>query len=248
MTADTDVDPIDALERLGLPNYEARVFVALQKLGTGSAKEVSTVADVPQSQVYGTAESLAERGLLEIQETTPKTYRPVPIEEARDRLRERFERSQERAFEYLESVKGERSETPESEAGVWRLSGAAAIESRTVELIDGATRRIIYGTNPAVGRSEAVEERLLERAREGIDVVLLDEAVDSSEPPETLRVVTPAIEAGTQAGRLLVVDDDTILMSVSEDGTETAIWSANSGFGAVLVPLVEDAIAPESPP
>lgn len=244
MTGDSEFDPIEALERLGLPNYEARVFVALQKLGTGSAKNVSSIADVPQSQVYGAAELLETRGLLEIQHSTPKTYRPVELAEAQDRLRERFERTQEQAFEYLETVKDERAETAETEAGVWRLTGTAAIDDRTAELLDEATDRIVYGTNDPIPLSAAIRERLEERGAAGIPVILLSDDSTLGERLANVEVIPPAITGGAQAGRLLVVDDDTILMSVADGETETAIWSARSGFGRVLVPLVEDAIAP----
>jgi len=48
-------DAVDALKSLGLTTYEARTFVALQKLGAGTASEVADIADVPRSQVYGAA-------------------------------------------------------------------------------------------------------------------------------------------------------------------------------------------------
>lgn len=245
MTGDSEFEPIEALERLGLPNYEARVFVALQKLGTGSAKDVSSIADVPQSQVYGAAESLEARGLLEIQDSTPKTYRPVELDEAQDRLRERFERTQKQAFEYLETVKDERAGSAETEAGVWRLTGTAAIDDRTAELIDEATDRIVYGSNDPIPLSPAIRERLEERGAAGIPVTLLSDDESLEEQLSNVTLIPPAIADGAQAGRLLVVDDDTILMSVADGETETAIWSARSGFGRVLVPLVEDAIAPK---
>lgn len=247
MTVDSEFDPIEALERLGLPNYEARVFVALQKLGTGSAKDVSSVADVPQSQVYGAAESLEARGLLEIQHSTPKTYRPVTLGEAQDRLRERFERTQERAFEYLETVKDERRDAVEPEAEVWRLTGSAAIDDRTAELAGDARRRIVYGTNDPISLSDSVGRRLEERAADGVRVVVLSDEDETADRLSNASVVPPAISSGAQSGRLLVVDDDTILMSVVEDEEEIAIWSAESGFARVLVPLVEDALAPSLP-
>ncbi|MFW5919265.1 MAG: TrmB family transcriptional regulator [Halanaeroarchaeum sp.] len=247
MTVDAEFDPIEALERLGLPNYEARVFVALQKLGTGTAKDVSSVADVPRSQVYGAAESLEARGLLEIQHSTPKTYRPVTLDEAQDRLRERFDRAQKRAFEYLEAVKDERTDAAEPEAGVWRLTGSAAIDDRTAELAEEASSRIVYGTNDPISLSESVEKRLQERAADGVRVVVLSEKEEIADRLSNVAVVPPTITGGAQSGRLLVVDDDTILMSVVEDEEEIAIWSAESGFARVLVPLVEDALSPSLP-
>jgi len=243
MTAESEFDPIDALEQLGVPNYEARVFVALQKLGTGTAKDVSSIAAVPRSQVYGAAESLEQRGLIEIQHSTPKTYRPVELDEARARLRERFERNQERAFDYLETVQNERAHSVEAQEGVWRLSGAAAIESRTIALIDDASDRIVFGTQDPALFSDAIVEHLRAQSEAGIAVTVIADDQRTVDLVSGLDVVAPTIAEGDQAGRLLIVDDDTILMSVENDD-ETAIWSARSGFARVLVPLVEDAIAP----
>lgn len=243
MTTASEFDPIDALEQLGVPNYEARVFVALQKLGTGTAKDVSSIADVPRSQVYGAAESLERRGLIEIQHSTPKTYRPVDLDEARARLRERFERNQERAFEYLETVQNERARSVEAQEGVWRLTGAAAIEGRTVALVDEARDRIVFGAQDPELYTETIVEHLRDRSAAGVDVTVIAEDERTLDRVRGLDVVAPTIAEGDQAGRLLVVDDDTILMSVEND-EETAIWSSRSGFARVLVPLVEDAIAP----
>ena len=244
MSTEQPVDPIGALEALGLPNYEAKVFVALQKLGTGTAKEVGEVADVPRSQVYGTAESLEERGLIEIQQSTPKSYRPVPLDEAKQRLEERFETNSERAFSYLEQVKDDRATGAEQQEGVWRLSGTAPIESRMVQLVDSAAQRIIIGLNQEVEFTPVLQKRLEAQAQAGRLVVVLAEdpaAVPSLEGVH-VQIIPSPLRGSEQSGRLLLVDEDTILLSVLEDdGTETAVWSARSGFARVLIPLVEDA-------
>lgn len=244
MSSEQSFDPIGALEALGLPNYEAQVFVALQKLGTGTAKEVSEIADVPRSQVYGTTEALEDRGLIEIQQSTPKTYRPVPLEEARGRLEERFESNSERAFSFLEQVKDDKAGTDEQQEGVWRLDGAASIENRTLQLIESADRRVVFGVNEDVEFTPAIIDHLEERAADGLLVVILAQDPDNVPDIEgaEMYVIPPSLQGSEQAGRLLLVDDDTVLLSVVErDGTETAIWSARSGFARVLLPLVEDA-------
>lgn len=51
-----ETDAIEALTELGLTEYEARCFVALSQLTQGTAKEISRVADVPQSRVYDVTE------------------------------------------------------------------------------------------------------------------------------------------------------------------------------------------------
>lgn len=248
MSTDT-IDPIAALESLGLPNYEAKVFVALQKLGSGTAKEVGELADIPRSQVYGTAEALEERGLIEIQESTPKRYRPVALDEARDRLEERFESNTERAFSHLEQVKGDRADAAQKQEGVWRLEGTAAIESRTRKLIEGATDRILIGLNERVPFDERMAAQLEEQAVSGANVVVLTEDPEIVPSLENVQifVIPPNLRNSEQAGRLLIVDADTVLMSVvDERGTETAIWSAGTELARVIVPLVEDATLPDS--
>ncbi|MUV88736.1 hypothetical protein GJ629_01590 [Halapricum sp. CBA1109] len=101
-----DEDAIEGLTRLGLTTYEARVFLALQKLDTGTASEVAEVSEVPRSQVYGTADDLEQRGLIEIQETRPAVYRPVDPDTAEQRL-----------LEQLESTGGGRLATCRTSAG-----------------------------------------------------------------------------------------------------------------------------------
>ncbi|MFB6266883.1 MAG: TrmB family transcriptional regulator [Halodesulfurarchaeum sp.] len=251
MSQDPDQDPIQSLESLGLPNYEARVFVALQKLGTGTAKEVSDVGDIPRSQVYGAADSLEERGLIEIQDSTPKTFRPVSLPEARERLQERFRRNQEQAFEYLDEVQNEQRATAEEQEGVWRLSGQAAVEGRTRKLVEDATDRVVLGFNEGVSFADELRDRVAEKRQTGVSVTVLEQDPGAREELREagFEVVEPRITETAQAGRLLVVDRDTILMSVlDDDGTETAIWSAHTGFARVLVQLVEDAVVGPAEP
>jgi len=100
-------EAVDAFEQLGLTSYEAKVFIALHRLGAGTARDVAEITDVPRSQVYSVAESLENRGLLEVQQSNPIRYRPVSVDEARDTLRTQFERERDRAFEYVETVKNE---------------------------------------------------------------------------------------------------------------------------------------------
>src|SRR5699024_1189511 len=64
-------EAVAALKRLGLSSYEAQVFIALQRLDTATVREVDRTTEVPRSQIYGAAEDLAERGLVDIQQSTP---------------------------------------------------------------------------------------------------------------------------------------------------------------------------------
>ena len=245
MTSD-ETAAVDALERLGLSNYEAKVFIALQALGTGTARDVYQVAEIPRSQVYGAAESLAERGLVEVQQSTPMQYRPVSLEEAERLLEERFDRERTQAFEFLKSVR-ERHDTAEEREDIWSVNGTDHVSDRIEHLIEEADETAVFGAADTNLLTEAIYKRLFAAADTGVDVVVVSENPDVRElfegeesitvyaPPDSLR--------NERAARMLVVDDAAVLLSVrgenrAEPEDEAAIWSESSGFATVLAEIL----------
>jgi len=233
-------DAVGALKALGLPNYEARVFVALQRLGEGTAREVSDVSSVPRSQVYGGADELAERGLVEVVESSPKRYRPVSLDAARSHLTERIEREQRRAFEALESL---RALDPEVTGGqdVSTLRGRQPIDERLLGLIEGAERRIVLVVPAASSLPPSVAAAVRDRAAAGVEATLLTAQADiraafEDDPVEVI-VMTEDSPADF-AGRALMIDEATILLAVATpDGDavdEEAMWTADTSIGRIL--------------
>ena len=239
-----EADAIEAFERLGLTSYEAKVFIALQALGSGTAREVANVADVPRSQVYSVAESLEERGLLEVGQSTPIRYRPVDIEEAQETLEDRFERERERAFEYVESVR-EETGGEEAQEDIWTIRGRNRVDDRVVDVLSEADERIVFGTRLPELVTDEIERSLEDRAAAGVDVSAVSRSAavrDRLGDLEGVSAYTPPEHraADDRSGRIVLVDDDTVLLSVvDDDGEETAIWSAGSLFASVLIQLIE---------
>lgn len=245
-----ETDALTALTDLGLTSYEAEVFVALQKLGIGSASDVDRIADVPRSQVYGSADKLADRGLVEVQQSDPMQYRPVGLDEARELLRNRYEHREARAFDYLEHVRTTREDVDEKRDDIWTIHGRDAVTRRTIQLVADANERVLYGASP-VTIDEDLYEALVEAASTGVEVTVVsaDEEVlerfDGETTVTTRGVGTDLTPKGQDPGRLLVVDDETVLLSILGDETvpdlqsETAIWSARSGFAAVIIRLLD---------
>ncbi|MFC5366650.1 TrmB family transcriptional regulator [Salinirubrum litoreum] len=238
-------EAVEALERLGLSNYEARVFVALQRLGTGTAKEVHSVADVPRSQVYGAAEELEERGLIEIQRSTPKRYRPVSIETAKAQLRARLEREQERAFTCLDEIQRSGGDV-ESRDDVWTVRGTEPVTDRLVDLAERAESELFFGAASPELVPDHLVETLRRQAEAGLSVRVVSESAEVRDlfaGTENVTVEQPVEEAPRGfTSRFLLVDDSAILLSVvTGDGgqvpgtaEETAIWSADTAIAAVL--------------
>lgn len=241
-------DAIDAMEELGLTRYEAKVFIALQQLGIASASEIGQATDVPRSQVYGTAESLEEHGLVEIQQSNPIRYRPVGLEEAQQTLREQYEMYQRNAFDYLESVRQQQPRGAEQQEDIWTVRGSDHIDTRVQELATGASDQVVYGCGEAL-LDEQTAETLVDRGNEGIDVTVMsrDETVRSRFTDTAVGTFAFPSEVDSprnQAGRVLSADGDTILLSVLGAPVapavpeETAIWSSGTGFAVTFTLLL----------
>jgi sugar-specific transcriptional regulator TrmB len=243
-------DAIEGLTRLGLSAYEAKVFVGLHKLGTGSAGEVADVTDVPRSQVYGAAEGLEELGLIDVQEGTPTVYRPIPVSEARQHLYERVKDAGDTAFDYVESVAGEHADEEDSGESVWRTDGRVNVAQRAATMIREADERVRYGAGDTERLEESVLASLSAVADCGVQVTVTSADAD---------VVAAARDAGLEAitipdtatpdlsnGRVMVVDDDGVLLSVLPTAAmphisrETGFWSFDTAFARMLVTLIDE--------
>ncbi|MFC7138978.1 TrmB family transcriptional regulator [Halosimplex aquaticum] len=248
MTDDGESEAVEALQRLGLSKYEAQVFIALERLGAGTARDVDRMTDVPRSQVYGAAENLEERGLVEVQQSNPIQYRAVPLDEARETLTERFEREQARAFDYLETARRGEDYKDEHQEGVWTVHGRDNVSARVRQIVADAREHVLYASGPELV-DEEVAAALRERAEE-VDVWVCSEFSDDPAITEQFAdsavTVAPFPEDPTAdaAGRLLAVDGETVLLSVlgGEElpgvRTETAIWSSDTGIATVLLQLL----------
>ncbi|MFA9416876.1 TrmB family transcriptional regulator [Natrinema sp. HArc-T2] len=248
-----ETEAVDAFEDLGLTSYEAKVFIALHRLGAGTARDVADITDVPRSQVYSVAESLESQGLLEVQQSNPIRYRPVSVDEARETLRARFEREQDRAFEYVETVKREPA-GEETQEDIWTVRGRDRVDDRTVDILSQADERIVFGTRLPELVTDTIERTLVERAEAGVTVVVVSRTTavrDRFADHDVITVENPPAH-GTEdqrSGRIAIADDDSILLSVvGDEGSETAIWSSGSLFASVLIQLIEasDELAVES--
>ena len=250
MGIDTNVEEaIEILQQLGLKEYEARCFVGLTRLDTGTAKKLSNVTDVPRTRVYDVIRVLEVQGLVEIQHSSPQQFRAVPLEEAIETLRDQYEDRVERLHETLEPVDVVDEADEPSVQEVWAMSGQDAIENRTEQLIERATDEIVL----VIGDESLLTENLVETLNEaGDDIELLigtltpslQEEVQAAVPAATtfvsgLEWLHGEHDSGhnTAIGRLLLVDRGAILVSsiMPESKAEQAIFGEGFGNGLVVI-------------
>ena len=240
-------DAVEGLTQLGLSAYEAKVFVGLHKLGTGSAGDVAEVTDVPRSQVYGATEGLEDIGLIDVQEGTPTVYRPIPVAEARHLLFDRMKDAGDAAFDYVESVSGDCADDGDGGESVWRTDHRENVAQRAATMIRDATDRVTYGAAGPDRLESDVLDALGDAARRGVAVRVgsADPAVREAAAEagiETVAVGT-ATTPDLSNGRVVTVDDDSVLLSVLPGSMphishETAFWSSDTAFARILVTLI----------
>jgi sugar-specific transcriptional regulator TrmB len=248
-TTDSSEEAVDVLQQLGLKEYEARCFVGLSRLSTGTAKKLSEVTGVPRTRVYDAIRALEMHGLVEVQHSSPQQFRSVPLEEATETLFDQYQARIERLNDALEPMERVDAEEQSPVQQVWTLSGRDPIENRVTTMISEATDEVVL----VLGDGSLLSADLTE-CLNGIDddIDLLVGALSESLQAEVQTAVPAAttfisglewlhaaadVTGETAIGRLLMVDRSTILVSTLVPGTadEQAIFGDGFGNGLVVI-------------
>lgn len=241
-------EAVQLLQELGLKEYEARCFVGLTRLDSGTAKNVADLTAVPRTRVYDAIRVLESKGLVEVRHSSPKQFRAVPLEEAIETLRDHYEGRMDVLHDVLETVETveDGEETPVQQ--VWAMEGREAIENRTEELMAGATDEIVL----VLGDDSLLTDDLvasLTEAGTGADVIL---GAPSEDLRAQIRQIVPVAtafitgldwlhgddhESDTAIGRLLLVDRSAFLVSsiMPETKDEQAVYGEGFGNGLLVI-------------
>ena len=242
-------EAIEVLQQLGLKEYEARCFVGLSRVRSGTAKQLSEMTEVPRTRVYDAIRMLEAQGLVEIQHSSPQQFRAVPLEEATETLRDQYEARVERLYGALEAVEivDEDDESPVQQ--VWAMTGRDAIENRTNDLMRDASDEIVL----VIGDESLLTEDLIATLNEvapEVDLLIgaltenLQDRIQAAVPDamtfisglEWLHGENTAVD-DTAIGRLLLVDRSALLVSsiMPETKEEQAIFGEGFGNGLVVI-------------
>lgn len=225
---------VEQLERFGLTGYAAQTFVALTSLGTGTAREVSQVSNVPRTQVYDATGELRDLGLVSVEQSSPRRFRPVSAESAS----RSFQREFERATAVLRTTLHDLEPGQRHIQTVRTITGRSAVTRRIRECFADAETEIVYATADGLLTGALIDD-LREAASHGVSIELVGV---SSGVHERVRNAVPGVTVGespwwlgSSEGRFTLVDGRTALVSAVVDGSETAIWGDGDANGLVAV-------------
>lgn len=259
MTEAAEEEAVELLQEFGLTEYRARAFVGLTRLGTGTAKEVSEVADIPQARVYDCMEALAERGLVDVRNSKPRQFRAVGVAEAVELLQRQYADRVERLEARLSRL--EPSEVPDDGPSEWSIDGRDGVVERIERLVAGAESEVTLAVAEEALLTDEVVAALADADRRGAAVLfgspsdLLREAVVEAVPDAEVVETwtwweTLPVDAGGVSAALLV-DDGATLAAVAEDASgggeraHHAVWAddPDAPLVGVLRPVLGAAIS-----
>ncbi|QSG07757.1 TrmB family transcriptional regulator [Halapricum desulfuricans] len=242
-------EAIELLQQLGLKEYEARCFVGLSRLETGTAKQLSEMTEVPRTRVYDAIRVLEAQGLVEIHHSSPQRFRAVSIAEATETLRDQYEARVERLQSALETVEVVEQDDESPVQQVWSMVGQEAIENRTNGLITDANDEVVLVLGDQSLLTPALVDTL-NAVEDDIELIVgalsepLQEQIRDAIPNATTFVSglewlqgANDTQGETAIGRLLMVDRSTLLVSsiMPESKEERAIFGEGFGNGLVVI-------------
>ena len=178
------------LKELGLSNYEAEAYLKVVEVGVAEAGEICKKTKIPFGRVYQVLNSLAAKGLIEVQNTRPKRYTA---------------RKTRLAFKTLLQQKRENMEKQLQKT----IEAASQIEEIISKKIPTAPKERTFWTT-AVGVEEAIEmlRSNFEEAKKEICIILqhayLDEECNYKDSEATIpKEAIKAAERGVKIKVLL---------------------------------------------
>jgi sugar-specific transcriptional regulator TrmB len=239
---------VAALQRLGLTEYEARIYLALARMGPIKASEVSFFGNVPRTKTYGAIRELEKKSLLSIIPGKPEIYAVRSPSEVLMPLVTRLESDVAESTNIVhklaltyESNVIVRSQHPKENKEMWVIEGRANVLAKMNELFGEASKSINYCTSAnGLIRAYKANSATFEKARtRGATLRMLtpvspdnNAVVREMEAIAEIKILEQPLPA--QFTNFVSVDSSELLISEvkpddlsTERGSDLAIWNRN---------------------
>ena len=247
---------MNLLKRIGLNQYESRIYTSLLSSGTLTAGEISEFANVPRSRVYDVLTSLEKKGFAVIQVGRPVRYLAVSPEDALHRVKANFEEeynSRLNTLDKLENNLREELETiyeqgkglmePDDVIGV--LRGRVNLYNHLKQMIESSDERIVKMTTDAgVTRLDKHCKSSLENAKKrGVQTRIIANVSDKAHKNLKSLGSHSDVRKTKINGRFLVKDGKEAVIITSPEDTQqmTGLWIKNPYLASWLEGMFDHA-------
>lgn len=131
---------VEWLGRLGLKEYEAKIYVALVGLGEANVRSIHEASGVPRPRIYDILNSLDARGFINIRQGSPLMYHAVPPESVVSYLKKDLDEAASQSIKALEALSVERKQ---NYSPIWYLHSDWNIQRNLEMLVEGARRELV---------------------------------------------------------------------------------------------------------
>jgi predicted transcriptional regulator len=232
---------IENLARLGLKEYEARIYVALVGLGEANVRRIHEVSGVPRPRVYDVLNSLDEKGFIEIRQGSPLRYKAVRPEIVVSFLKKDLDSAAQESVKTLDalSVDARQNYSP-----IWYVHSDWTIQRNLEMLVEHVTRELIIlcfnketfikfqGPIGATAKDREVKVLFPEGGAEGIVPVDGIRYFEAGTPGDFFGVnvfqkifSAPLPREGTvfKLECILIADDQESMLIYTQDGNRMAV-------------------------
>jgi sugar-specific transcriptional regulator TrmB len=239
---------VAVLQRLGLTEYESRLYLALAKMGPIKASEVSFHGHVPRTKSYGAIRELERKGLLVTIPGKPEVYASrapsdvlMPlVTRLEGEVKETTSLVQRLSMAY-ESNMIVKSQFPREAKEMWILEGRAHVLNKLNELFTQASKSINYATggNGLIRAYKANADTLAKAKQRGVTVRMLtavspENASVASEMTAVVELRSMDKPFSPQYCNFVSVDSHDLLISEvkpddlkTDHGSDFAVWNRN---------------------
>ena len=156
------------LLRLGLSDYEARGYIALVALGSGTANLVAEVAQIPRTSAYKVMESLEAKGFANSKPGRPRSFSPAEPSD----LSARMVAEVREAFERIGSVKNILSERGVPQL-VYTIMGKERVFEKIGEMLDRSEHTFVISSPSVTGLRRRLGKHFAAAASRGVRMVVI---------------------------------------------------------------------------
>jgi len=156
------------LSKLGLSEYEARGYVALVALGSGTANLVAEISQVPRTSAYKILKSLEAKGFAQSKPGRPRSFVPVDPAEVSSRAVAEVRES----FETISSVKNILSERGVPQL-VYTIMGRERVLDKIGEMLDRTEHTFVISSPSTTGFSGRLGKRFAAATSRGVRIRII---------------------------------------------------------------------------
>ncbi len=217
---------------LGLNKNEAEALDALISLGPAGASDVHKYSGMPRNKAYESLESLAERGMIEIQHGRPTLYRAMGAKAVINNLVDEYSKEAKEALGLLERKQEDLKEGSESDiqnTSAWMVRGELGVKRRLAELIYNAKGDIFVMGGYPPKYALAVKSALKAASKKGVSARAISmirpfEDVDISQDDRTV-IEFRTVKASPKLAQKIDAYDEKLIDS----------FRSMSGYGAMVI-------------